>query len=99
MRHRGVTMVVTRSVGTGAACGARRQRSDCSELPRSVPRSTRSRSAATGSLRSPVPPGEITRVARHATAADDWPMLVQRLVDAANAARGKDDVTVAFAAG
>jgi hypothetical protein len=44
-----------------------------------------------------VPSGEITRVARQH--AGDGPMLVQRLVDAANAAGGKDNVTVAFAAG
>jgi PPM family protein phosphatase len=44
-----------------------------------------------------VPSGEIARVVREH--AGDGRMLVQRLVDAANAAGGKDNVTVAFAAG
>ena len=44
-----------------------------------------------------VPSGEIARVVREH--AGDPRALVQRLVDAANAAGGKDNVTVAFAAG
>jgi len=44
-----------------------------------------------------VPSSEIARVVREH--AGDGRMLVQRLVDAANAAGGKDNVTVAFAAG
>lgn len=44
-----------------------------------------------------VPAGEIARVVREN--ASDERAVVQRLVDAANAAGGKDNVTVAFAAG
>ena len=44
-----------------------------------------------------VPSGEIARIVR--AHAGDARALVQRLVDAANAAGGKDNVTVAFAAG